>query len=142
MAFALSSNPVIGVLLGMSYGYMIFSKTPSVLLTKSRKFNFRPMVNRGCYKVYFRMYENTRGGLIDRDGEIATISIEGSTFFEGLYKEIGQFFLMYFLLLNREGEEDKAEKMHFMIENKKYVRNDLIKDTSIVVNVPHLIRVN
>jgi len=121
----------------MSYGYMIFSKTPSILLAKRRGFNFHPLSDRGHYKVCSRLHEGIRG-LIDREGDTNTISNEGGALLLDIYAEIGQFFFTYFLLRHHEGEEDMAKKIHYAIESGKYVRCDLAKAARIDVNVPYL----
>jgi len=124
--------------ISMSYGYMIFATKPSALLIKNRSLHFRQMINHAGYRVYCSMHEE-KTGIINREMEKCTVSIDGDALFSDLYSEIGSFFFMYFLLHNREGEDNAAKKMHSFITNNKIVRYDFDRDLSICINVPYLI---
>lgn len=123
----------------MSYGYMVFSKTSSVLLVKNRMFRFQSLPDCGHYKVYSRLHQGT-SGLVDSNGDKNSISNEGSALFSDLYAEVGQFYFMYFLMHHHEGDKDVAKKMHLAIERGKTIQSDFGKGTFVHINLPYLMQ--
>lgn len=95
----------------MSYGYMIGSNKPIPELPRSRRFKFTVIDTSKNFFLYSRLEESSE--LTHRKEGISNLTAAGKQFFSALPMP---YFLMDYLLENRQGELDIAavflQKMH------------------------------